>query len=342
VKGKLSMALVATLAVTMLLGARGSLVQAQPVATISLPSPGAATQLFPGCNNVSLTFPNGTASETVVQAVSPAGAVEAMWRFNAALSAFEGFSPAAPQASDLLNVNFLDAVWLCVAVSPDQVLPPSTATPVPQPTVTPVPAIPTPEPTVVQPQEMSLSEAISQGVVDAHITGVGASSGDAIMLGLTRRVPAEVHIDLQRGTELTSSGSGFQDMVVYRVKGSTSGQHSTTYLPTSTIVLSEGGEHWFLVEAYCLDTGLHNPEYGTSFSVAGSASSQVVAVLAAADRLTPEPSIGAIQLAVWAASEDPTAAEVTSTFSVDQQDFNQARSILVEAGIDPSSKRMFQ
>jgi hypothetical protein len=90
-------------------------VQAQPVATINLPAPGAAKQLYSGCNNVAVTFPDGTTSATVLQAVNPAGAVDTMWRHSAALNAFEGYSAQFPQASDLLTVNFMDAVWLCMA-----------------------------------------------------------------------------------------------------------------------------------------------------------------------------------------------------------------------------------
>jgi hypothetical protein len=119
-----------------LLAVQGSGVWAQPAATITLPAPGAARQLYPGCNNIGLTFPDGTASTTVAQAVTPAGTLQAMWRHNAALNKFEGFSPAAPQASDLLTVDFLDAVWLCIdgaapatgASPPAPVLPPAAAT----------------------------------------------------------------------------------------------------------------------------------------------------------------------------------------------------------------------
>ena len=92
--------------------------QAQPVASITMPEPGGAVQLYSGCNPVALTFPEGTTSQAVVQAVSPAGVVQAMWSFNTALNRFEGFSPAAPQASDLLTADYLDAVWLCVAELP--------------------------------------------------------------------------------------------------------------------------------------------------------------------------------------------------------------------------------
>jgi hypothetical protein len=189
---------------------------------------------------------------------------------------------------------------------------------------------------------MSLGQAISDGVVDARITGAGGSSGDSVMLGLTRRVAGHVHIDLPSGTVLVASSSAFQNMAVRGVKGEASSQHSTTYVPTGTIVLTQDGEQWFVVEAYCLGVHLENPSYSTDFSVGGLASPQVVQVLEAASRLQPQPSIAAVQLAVWAANEDPTAAEVTSRFQADQSDFSQARAILEEAGIDPGSKRMFQ
>ncbi len=100
------------------LAAYGLPARAQPVASIALPAPGETEQLYPGCNNIGLTFPNGTASDAVVQAVTPTEAVEAMWRHDAAQSTWQAFSPAAPGASDLLTVNFLDAVWLCVAAAP--------------------------------------------------------------------------------------------------------------------------------------------------------------------------------------------------------------------------------
>ena len=107
--------LVLTAGVT-LLAVPGSRVRAQPVASITLPEPGGIEQLYEGCNNIALTFPNGTTSQTVVQAVSPVGAAESMWWYDASQNRFLGFSLAAPQASDLLTVNFLDAVWLCVSI----------------------------------------------------------------------------------------------------------------------------------------------------------------------------------------------------------------------------------
>jgi polyhydroxybutyrate depolymerase len=111
--------LVAALAlVAISLGAGGTPIRAQPTATITLPSPGGTVQLFPGCNAVPLTFPEGTSTETVVQAVTPAGVVESVWRHNAAERKWEGYSPAFPEVGDLLTVSFLDAVWICIGAAP--------------------------------------------------------------------------------------------------------------------------------------------------------------------------------------------------------------------------------
>jgi hypothetical protein len=136
VKARLLSGLVPIAVVAVLWGLWSS-AQAQ-VASITLPSPGTTKQLYSGCNNVSLTFPDGTPSQDVIQAVTPAESVQSMWRHNAALGKFEGFSPAAPQASDLLTVNLWDAVWLCVGGVPPTA---PTAPPVspPAPTATPIP-----------------------------------------------------------------------------------------------------------------------------------------------------------------------------------------------------------
>ena len=124
--------------VAALLAAHGPAARAQPVASITLLDPcdtERTVDLYPGCNNIALSFPDGTTSQTVVQAVTPAGMVQSMWRHDAAQNRFEGFSPAAPQASDLLTVNFMDAVWLCLAGAPA----PAPTAPPPAPTATPVP-----------------------------------------------------------------------------------------------------------------------------------------------------------------------------------------------------------
>jgi hypothetical protein len=132
--------LVGAVATAVLASGGGSSAQAQPVVSIALPAPGVAKQLYSGCNNIGLTFPDGTQSQAVVQAVTPAGAVQSMWRHNAALNQFVGFSPAAPQVSDLLTVSFMDAVWLCVTAAPGGgALPPPAQPPPPAQIIPPAP-----------------------------------------------------------------------------------------------------------------------------------------------------------------------------------------------------------
>jgi len=182
-------------------------VHAQPVAGIALPAPGATEQLYPGCNNVSLTFPDGTASETVVQAVTPAGLFETLWRHNAALNRFEGFSPAAPQASDLLTVNFLDAVWLCLAAGP--------------PTPTPTPA--------AGPQTLSEADAGTTVMVRMHDTIEVVLEGNPTTGFTWERAPDDESAAIleqlgdpvfQPDTELVGSGGKF----TFRFEAVASGQ----------------------------------------------------------------------------------------------------------------------
>lgn len=88
---------------------------ASPTATATVPS--AATEqvpLFAGCNNVTLTWPNGTAMSTISAAIQPAEAVIAIWRFDSAQQRFVGFSAQFPAASDLTAANRGDAVFICM------------------------------------------------------------------------------------------------------------------------------------------------------------------------------------------------------------------------------------
>ena len=103
------------------------------------PEPRRVVNLVVGCNNVALTYADGTPVGAVVSPIEPSGAMYAIWRLNpsppapATGPAFEGFAPAAPQASELEGVNFLEAVFLCVSV-------PATVTmPIVQPWPYPVP-----------------------------------------------------------------------------------------------------------------------------------------------------------------------------------------------------------
>jgi len=139
--------LLAILAVALLAGAGGAVAQPDQGQPPIVPPPMRVVDLVVGCNNVALTYPDGTPVGVVVGSISPQGAMYAIWRLNAtpptpgAGPTYEGFAPAAPQASDLQGVNFLEAVFLCVSV-PAAITMPAVQPwpyPIPMPQATPGP-----------------------------------------------------------------------------------------------------------------------------------------------------------------------------------------------------------
>lgn len=110
------------------------------------PYPIRVVNLVVGCNNISLTYPDGTPVNVVEGSVNPPGALYALWRLNPMPPGplpgprYEGYAPAAPEASDLQGVSFLEAAFLCVSVQSTVTMPEVTPYPVP---------LPMPEPTII-------------------------------------------------------------------------------------------------------------------------------------------------------------------------------------------------
>ena len=73
-----------------------------------------SVDLLPACNPVAMTWPDATPIETVAGAVAPAEALDAFWKFDPEAGEWQGHSPAAPEASDLVSVDMLDAVFVCM------------------------------------------------------------------------------------------------------------------------------------------------------------------------------------------------------------------------------------
>lgn len=81
----------------------------------------AATDIVPlaaACNNEALTWPANTPLTTVAAGITPAGAMESIWRFDNAEAKFYGFSllPGAP--NDYVNtVARLEPVFICMRMT---------------------------------------------------------------------------------------------------------------------------------------------------------------------------------------------------------------------------------
>ncbi|MGD9890748.1 MAG: PKD domain-containing protein [Dehalococcoidia bacterium] len=90
--------------------------QASASTTVTVTAGTDAISLTTGCTNLTLTWPNGTSISVVAGAISPTSALSSIWRYDAAQGRFLGYTPTAPSfANDLLTVNRLDAVFVCVS-----------------------------------------------------------------------------------------------------------------------------------------------------------------------------------------------------------------------------------
>jgi hypothetical protein len=90
-----------------------------PIPPLSVPPTGMTEvlALFPGCNNIVTTWPDSTPTSAVAGAVSPAGGLLAIWRYDAAAGRFLGYAPQAVSVSDFPAVNRLEPVFICMNTS---------------------------------------------------------------------------------------------------------------------------------------------------------------------------------------------------------------------------------
>jgi hypothetical protein len=87
-------------------------------ATIGLSTtPGVeAVNLPAACSLIGSTWDDGTAVTAVATAVTPAGALKAIWSFDPATGTWVGFSPGAPVgANDLTTVDRLEPLFICMS-----------------------------------------------------------------------------------------------------------------------------------------------------------------------------------------------------------------------------------
>jgi hypothetical protein len=75
--------------------------------------------LFPGCNNVALTWSAGTSLDTVAQGVTPAGALESIFRYDNTQQRYFGYSPLPAAREAGANdytaiIRALEPVFVCM------------------------------------------------------------------------------------------------------------------------------------------------------------------------------------------------------------------------------------
>jgi hypothetical protein len=204
------------------------------------------------------------------------------------------------------------------------------------PTTAPSTDTPTPTPTVV-----TLSNAISQGLVQASFSGKGSCAGDCIKLTIKSLVAYPLEITPPPvGTVLTAStASGAQNMVLQQLQGI---DYGTTYKPATTILLSDQNSVTYIFKAYCLEFHKDNPTSSDQFTMAGTADADVIKVLnAAATQPASVASVAAVQTAIWVVTDNVSQQDLSKNFPAGVSEVGNAITILQASGIDTSGKALF-
>ncbi len=218
--------------------------------------------------------------------------------------------------------------------------PPPTQPPQPTPTHTPPPT-PTPYPTY------TFSDAVSAGIIEANITGWGASSGNSIIVNMRRLVDTTVEIEpLATGTLITTSSSA-QNMAVLWLTGKISSisNYSIWYNPTSRMILDSSNVTQYFYAAFCVNLHRGNPQFSSLYTVNGTADPNVVKILnvVVSNQLPSNvTTTAAIQTAISVVTDNPTRTELLSVWSTFAPDIPNAKTILDTAGIDTTNANLFK
>jgi hypothetical protein len=175
----------------------------------------------------------------------------------------------------------------------------------------------------------SLTEALSENLVQATLRGTGYCAGDSIKLEVKAEIEANLVLEIEASTVLINTGSG-QNMIVGE---------------TTTFKVEPKIEVELDVEAYCLDMHKDNPsptEVFTIMSGASGYSDDAVKLMQSLPDISWEhKSVGGVQIALWVLIEDPTRSELEHIFAVTDSALEDAEWLLQNIGVDPAEKELF-
>jgi len=188
-----------------------------------------------------------------------------------------------------------------------------------------------------------LPDAIEQGLITAKFQGWSRS---VVIVELANLTDSEMEISVPKGLVLQSSIADKANMVLEDVRGVISsisrGFLSTiNYSLTSKIVLDPAEEKKYLLSVYSLESPKNNPGYNTMLSM-GEVDPNMQNILGTLEALPSGTTLpDSVQTAIWVYTNDITRTELDDLLTLREKYILNARTILQEAGIDISSKRLF-
>jgi hypothetical protein len=179
----------------------------------------------------------------------------------------------------------------------------------------------------------SLQEASNNGLVQYEVRGNGSSSGPSLVIGIRLTNFRAIDVYVLPGTVFTSGNANAQRMVAWRVVA-TIAQSGQDLSPVTSMYLPDAEERLFVIEAYCLDFHLDNPEVADAFTAQASLATPVEASLdiraaqIIAEGKKRELTIEGIQSAIWMDHESVTQPEIKAKFDAAAKDLDDAFNML--------------
>jgi hypothetical protein len=185
-------------------------------------------------------------------------------------------------------------------------------------------------------QRLSLEQAQKEGKASVEISGMGASTGDAILIGVRRNVRETLRLHLEPGTVFQSRSGSAQNMVAVCIQGEMEGP--TTYSPASEIVLSDDRRHSYVARGCCVDLEKSNPSDSDGFTIS-AVDGRLKAICEMGSRRGV--SVEVLQAAIWLDREGACAESIKARFPVNDGEIESARALLA-ALEDQERERILQ
>lgn len=139
-----------------------------------------------------------------------------------------------------------------------------------------------------------LDKAVESGQAKIEVRGLGASSGDSLIIKAFNLSDQPLELDLPPGLVFKNISGGGQDMIALAVKGEL--VEEDKYRASSLIKLPDDQPREYLIEAYCLDFHRPNPEDDDRYAL--DSPDPAVGLILEKGR-AGEHGIEVIQAAVW-------------------------------------------
>lgn len=181
--------------------------------------------------------------------------------------------------------------------------------------------------------EMSLKDAITIGAIDGGFRGTGSASGDAVTLRAKGALKLAICPQVHPGTILKNANAAAQNMVLRSLRATSAGSFIK---PATELRFEPSVEAEYVFEAYCLDFDKDNPSEADRLLPTESVEEPVQRILNVRSS-----SILVTQLAVWAITDDITAADAMTKFEATDADIAAARQLVQSAGLPAERYRLF-